>query len=126
MRFKSEAAFQKHVIALAKLAGWEVFHQGDMRHILSGVGYPDLTLISQREPRVIFAELKTNTGETSAEQVRYAAVISSLGIRGVEYYLWRPKHLEKIKQVLKGTGDPERRRRFTATLGLMLKESNKR
>ena len=126
MKFKSEAQFQKHVIALAKMNGWEVFHQGDMRYILSGVGYPDLTMISQREARIIFAELKTATGEVSAEQVKYAALLSSLGIPGVEYYLWRPKHLESIKKVLKGKGDPDRRKRFTAMLGLMLKESKKK
>ena len=126
MKFSSEAHFQKHVITLAKMNGWEVFHQGDMRYILSGVGYPDLTLISQRESRVIFAELKTSSGKVSAEQVRYAAVISSLGILGVEYKLWRPGHIKQIEKTLKGTPDPARRKRFAATLGLMLKESKQK
>ena len=60
-------------------------------------GYPDLTLI--RPPRLLFAELKRETGKTSTHQDRWLALLRECP--GVETYLWRPSDLDAIAAVLR-------------------------
>ena len=59
----SEAEFQTHVEQLAKLLGWEVYHTRDSRR--SRKGWPDLVLVRER---ILFVELKSETGELRPEQ----------------------------------------------------------
>jgi len=54
----TEKEWQAQVIKLATMLSWKVFHTHDSRR--STAGYPDLTLV--RRSRVVFAELKTDTG----------------------------------------------------------------
>ena len=60
----SEAQWQQTVIEAAELFGWWVFHDHDSRR--NQAGFPDLVLI--RPPRVMFLELKRETGKVSKAQ----------------------------------------------------------
>jgi hypothetical protein len=72
-----------------------------------GKGFPDLVLARptihqtrstpMRPARVIYAELKSATGRTSAEQRQW---LNTLQACGQEVYTWRPSDLERIRTVL--------------------------
>ena len=71
----SEASFQGAVVEYARLRGWLVYHTRDSRG--SQPGYPDLTLV--RGGRLIFAELKTDTGRVRVEQQAWLAALAFAG-----------------------------------------------
>jgi len=78
---------------LARTLGW-----GPCYHTLrskgSASGFPDWVLVRER---VVFLELKTETGKVSGAQ---AAWIRALHTAGQEVYVVRPRHLEEIAKVL--------------------------
>jgi hypothetical protein len=92
-----ETAFQRHVIALAKLKGWLVFAMKDSREQWWGTdtGFPDLTL--SRRARVIFAELKLAGERPRPDQECWA---NNLKQSDAEYYLWRPSDEALIVRTL--------------------------
>jgi hypothetical protein len=105
----SEAAFTATVLELARVLGWRVVHfrpartargwrtpvQGD------GAGFPDVVLV--KPPRVIFAELKSDTGTVSPQQ---RAWLDALGrCPGVEAHVWRPRDLREIEASLRARPD---------------------
>jgi len=99
----TEDEWTAQLIALARLTGWRVVHfrpartargwrtpvQGD------GKGWPDLVLL--RGQRLIAAELKTDTGRATAEQLAW---LDAFALVGAETYLWRPCDWEAVQQVL--------------------------
>lgn len=101
-RATSEAELQVAVIDLARLRGWLVHHtrparlsQGGWRTPIQGhAGFPDLVMV--RDGRVIFAELKRQSGRVAADQQVWlnelltAAGAGHLVRPTVEVYLWRP------------------------------------
>ena len=87
-----ESELQRHVIELAQMLGWLVYHTYDSRRSQSG--FPDLVMA--RRPRVIFAELKSARGRLRPEQRRWE---TELG--GQEYYLWRPADWDDIQRILR-------------------------
>lgn len=101
---KPETDFQNNVIQLAHLRGWiaahfrGVFDANAKRWMTpvgaDGKGFPDLVLVRER---VIFAELKAKTGRLRPDQVVW---LDKLRETGAEVYVWRPKDLEEISQVL--------------------------
>lgn len=100
--FRTEAEFQRHVVGLARDAGWgisagadkardaELVAYGQPPAELDGIvfhprlmlgsetGWPDLTLIRRRDRRLIFAELKTAAGKLSPRQVKVLALLRCL------------------------------------------------
>jgi hypothetical protein len=114
--FRDEAAFQRHVESLASMLGWRSFHVSDSRKVTKrGVvgdrrikGFPDLVLIkplaghrhagSPAADRVLFRELKTDTGRLSPEQ---REVLEQLAAAGANVDVWRPADLGRIEQELK-------------------------
>ncbi len=58
------------------------------------IGWPDLLLWHERQRRVVAAELKTDTGRPSAEQL---AVLASLEAAGIETHVWRPSQFDEIQ-----------------------------
>lgn len=86
----NEAAFQSQVVDLAKWCGWKVFHWPDSRRVTQP-GWPDLVFV--RAPEFFCAELKTNTGRLSKDQVQ---VLSELRESGIEVHVWRPKDFNAI------------------------------
>lgn len=95
MKPTTEKAFQAQVVGLAKLRGWSVFHP--LHSIGSEPGWPDLTLVRGR--RLVFAELKSQTGRTTAAQDRWLA---ELAATEAEVFLWRPADWTQIEAVLAG------------------------
>ena len=103
-RFKdaSERLFQDKVIQIAKMNGWMVMHVVP-HQVRPGVwrsdapGFPDLVLAHPTRG-TIFAELKTEKGKMTKEQVDWAVALNKHG----EYYLWRPSNLEFIAKRLGG------------------------
>ncbi len=90
---QSERDFQRQVLALAKLRGWSTYHTHDSRH--SAAGWPDL--VCCRPPRLIFAELKSETGYVSGMQ---RAWLDVLGRCSVESYCWRPSDWDVLDAIL--------------------------
>ncbi len=91
----TEKAFMGQIVQLAKILGWSCFHCHDSRH--SAKGFPDLCLV--RPPKLIFAELKTDTGRVSAEQQQW---LKHLQACGQDARLLRPKDWPEIEAMLKG------------------------
>ena len=79
----SEAELQSAVLELARYLKWRVYHTHDSRH--SAAGFPDLVMT--RDTRLIFAELKSEKGQMSREQVAWQW---SLLDAHADFYLWRP------------------------------------
>jgi hypothetical protein len=103
--FTSEGDFQGQVINSAKKLGWaRVYHTHDSRK--SDEGFPDLVLVSRRQRRVIFAELKNDTERERPEQKLW---MDELGqCPGVEVYLWRFKDWSTVLELLAGRARPRR------------------
>lgn len=99
---QTEAEFQKAVIEYAQMRGWRVAHfrpartEKGWRTAVTGdgVGFPDLVLVRRR---VIFAELKSDTGCVSVAQADW---INALHDAGQEAYVWRPKDWDQIERTL--------------------------
>jgi hypothetical protein len=97
---KSEKDFQNQVIDLLHLYGYRVAHfvpaqnsRGQWRTPFSadGKGFPDLVAVrpkGNRSPRVLFVELKTDSGKVSKEQDDW---IGDLLGAEAEAYVWRPR-----------------------------------
>jgi hypothetical protein len=95
---QTEKSFQADVTKLAAMYGWKFYHTWNSFH--SVAGFPDLVLA--RPPRLIFAELKSDLGKLSAEQISWSGILA--GCPGVESYVWRPKHIEDVVRILKSEG----------------------
>ena len=91
---ETEDGFQAWITQLAHLCGWDVYHTHDSRH--SAAGFPDLVLV--RPPRVLFAEVKAETGKVSPAQRRWLNWLTDCP--GVETYLWWPADRAHIERVL--------------------------
>ena len=86
----TEASWQAQVIEAADLFGWYIYHNPASRR--SNAGFPDLVLI--RPPRVLFLELKRQTGRLSPIQ---REVIDQLDAGpGVEVQVARPSDWEQV------------------------------
>lgn len=107
----AEAQFLAAVRQLAQLCGWRVYHTHDSRR--SEPGFPDLAMVHPGQKRIVFAELKTATGRTTAEQ---DAWLVDLDAAGAEAYLWRPADLQTfIPAVLSGCHSAEDHNAFART-----------
>lgn len=94
----SERQWQAQVLRLAGLHGWMAHHTHDSRR--SQPGFPDLVLV--RAGRLIFAELKTDTGRLRPEQ---AVWLDELQRTPAEVYVWRPADVDAVVAVLSRRGD---------------------
>lgn len=105
LRTITEAQWQRTVQDIAIASGWAFYHAPDNRPIVSKggrryvqnirAGYPDLTLV--RGTRLIYAELKRETGKTTEEQDVW---LQRFALAGAETYVWRPSDLEDVKKTL--------------------------
>ena len=99
----SEKDFQTQVIDLAHVFGWKVAHfrpaqtaKGWRTPVgADGKGFPDLVLARERDGKrqQIFAELKTDKGTATIEQLQWLKVLNG--------YLWKPSDFDKIQELLK-------------------------
>jgi VRR-NUC domain len=102
-----EQSCQAVVVEVARLAGWKCAHLRAARTdkgwrtpvTADGAGWPDLVLV--RPPRIIFAELKSETGEVKPRQAEWLDVLRLLP--QVEVRLWRPADWDALVEDLTGT-----------------------
>lgn len=94
----TEARFQTQVLELAAAMGWKAYHTRDSRG--SAPGFPDLVLTDGR--RVIFAELKTERGKPTADQLAWLSDLEHA--QAVDAYLWRPSDWNDIAAILGAGG----------------------
>ena len=94
----TEAQFQRQVIELAELYGWLVYHTHDSRR--SQPGFPDLVLVRDR---VLYRELKTDTGKIRPDQRTWLIRLSEAG---ADAEIWRPSEWDGIAQELSGKKPP--------------------
>lgn len=89
----AEKAFRQQVLELAQLYGWRCYWTWTSIH--SPAGFPDLVLV--RPPRLVIAELKTETGKLTAAQETW---LVELAQTSVETAVWHPSDWEKIVTIL--------------------------
>lgn len=129
--YMAERDFQRSVMELAELSGWETLHvrtsmqQGRYMTATTGTmakGWPDLVLIHKKRRVLIFAELKAARGRLSVEQERALSVLEAIEsvpmysdwthstpIRtGIYTVVWRPSDWPSIEATL--THQEEKRR----------------
>ena len=94
----SEKDFQQQVVTMAHALGWKTYHT--LYSIKSALGYPDLTMVSTRQHRIIFAELKTEKGKISPNQAAWLEALRTPKL--VEVYTWRPSDIATIQQCMEG------------------------
>lgn len=90
-----EKAWQDDVETTAARLGWHRrYHTFDSRR--STYGFPDLVLV--RRPRLIFAELKTETGRLTRDQQDWLEDLDACG--PAETYVWRPSDRFEMDRIL--------------------------
>jgi len=98
----TEKQFEQQLIGsngkpgIARVMGWRCYHT--LRSKGSEPGYPDWTLVRDR---VVFLELKREAGVVSDAQREW---LTALRNGGAEVYVVRPRHLERITEVLRHRG----------------------
>ena len=97
----SEADFQRQVVHVAQLNGWKVYSIPDSRRATMA-GYPDLTM--WRGKRLVFAELKRESGKLSVQQ---KIVLDELQNLPVEVYVWKPSNWDAIETILSRAYKPK-------------------
>jgi hypothetical protein len=90
----TEAQWQNTVVEAAQLLGWWVFHDHDSRK--NQAGFPDLVLI--RPPRVMFLELKRETGKLTTAQGEVLDMLEDCP--GVEAEVARPSNWSSLVEWL--------------------------
>lgn len=102
----TEAEWQRRVIAVAKEHGWLVCHVGKAqvrpgRTITpAATGFPDLVLV--KPPRVLFLELKRDSGKARPEQIEWLRALQ--GCDEVAAYVARPSDAPRVLDLLSGPG----------------------
>ncbi len=104
LRTVSEKAWTQQVLEVARKTGWLAHHSltslmrsGKWATALQGApGLPDLVLV--RAPRVLFIELKTQTGQLSEFQQRWLTELKACS--GVESYVLRPGDGPRLVELL--------------------------
>ena len=92
----TEKQWQANVTELAEFCGWEHYHAWLSIH--SPTGWPDLALV--KPPRLIFAELKSESGKATPNQEHWLSLLRR--IPGIEVYLWRPADVDSVIHILTG------------------------
>jgi hypothetical protein len=98
----TEAAFLAAVLKLARTSGWMAYHT--YRSTKSAEGFPDVVAAATASAirplgRLLFAELKTETGIVSQAQQAWLSTLQ--GIESIECYVWRPTDWEEIIRIFR-------------------------
>ena len=88
----TEKQFQLQIVMVAKANGWQIYHTYDARR--SAPGFPDLVLVRDR---VLYRELKTDTGRVSPAQQEWGDALTKAG---ADFAIWRPRDLKTIVKEL--------------------------
>lgn len=108
----TEKQFSQQVVDLAKMLGWRIYRTWLPIH--SPAGFPDLVLL--KPPRLIFAELESEKGQTTPKQDEWLEDLRAASTRqdhcgmpehvGFDVFLWRPDDLDAIARILGGRDVP--------------------
>lgn len=90
----TEKAFSQTVVEYARLNGWRVWRPWLAIH--SPRGFPDLTMV--RDGRLVFAELKSDSGKTTEAQEEWLAELRE--VPGVTAVVWRPSDWDDVERTL--------------------------
>lgn len=90
----TERQFMDTVTDYARRCSWDYYHT--WRSVHSVKGFPDLVLV--RAERLVFAEIKRQSGKPTKEQVYW---LERLAATGAETYIWRPSDWEQVREVLR-------------------------
>ena len=82
----AEKELQKNIRDLAKVMGWDFVYSIPDSRMATAKGMPDLLML--KEKRLLFAELKTQSGKLRLEQRQVLYLLKI--IEGVEVHVWRP------------------------------------
>ncbi|MCD1286499.1 MULTISPECIES: VRR-NUC domain-containing protein [unclassified Brevibacterium] len=82
----TERQLQDQILELAKRMGWLSYHVHDSRR--SAPGFPDLVIVHPRQRRILWRELKSETGTLRPEQKVW---ISALKQADADADIWRPR-----------------------------------
>ncbi len=99
----SEAEFQRQVISIAIWHDWLIDHTPPMRSAKGSIftggltGKTDLVLFSLKGKGIIYAELKSETGRLSVNQIAFRDAVLR---NGGEWYLWKPSDLPAVVERL--------------------------
>lgn len=95
----TEKQFESQIKDLAWTFGYIYYHTWRSFH--SPSGYPDCTLVRlEPEPRLIYAELKSETGQPTIDQYIWLQILQNVG-PPVECYLWKPADFDDIVEILR-------------------------
>lgn len=91
-----EEPFRRQVRSLAAMYGWEFrYHTHNSQR--SDAGFPDEVFVHPRFLRILFVELKTDTGRVTPQQRAWLQILQSCGS---EAALWRPRDMDRIIEIL--------------------------
>jgi VRR-NUC domain len=79
-----EAELQEAIVEMARWLGFKLIYHTKYS-IQSAAGFPDLVLVGRG--RLIFAEVKSDTGKLTPSQLAWYAGLLDVG---AEAYVWRP------------------------------------
>ncbi len=96
---QSEADFQRQIIELAELMGWQWFHAWDM--IKNTPGFPDLVLLHPEWHRVAFWELKSAIGKPTLDQERWIYALQRVHGQ-IDAAFLRPADWDRVEAYLTG------------------------
>ena len=88
----TEKEFQNQIVQFAKMQGWEVYHTYNSQR--SEPGFPDLVLARDR---ILYRELKSETGSLTFYQQKWGKAIEKAG---GDWAVWRPSQIEAIYKEL--------------------------
>lgn len=107
---QSEADFQRQVTELARLFGWHYLTVRKSIGRRDGAaawqtttnirGWPDCLMWHETMDRIVAAELKSQIGRPTLDQL---AVLDSLARVGIETFVWRPSDWDLIEETLRWT-----------------------
>ena len=100
----TEAELQQLLTDAAELHGWLVFHDNDSRRNVPG--FPDLVLVHGRFGRVLFLELKSETGRVRPEQHAWMDALRRCDT--IASAIIRPQHADLVIKYLQ---NPERHKK---------------
>lgn len=102
---------------VARQVGFRVYHT--LRSKGSQPGWPDWVLVRER---IVYLELKSETGKPSQAQKEWIVALLNAG---GEVYIARPRHLEPLAKILAARGDPFQRRDVVFDAALMRHQTRK-
>lgn len=91
----TEAMWSRTFKALIEACGYRGYHTWMSK--FSEKGFPDWTICNPAQKRIIFVELKSETGKLSKEQIFWGELLQACGI---EWYCWRPSDYEIAAKIL--------------------------